>query len=117
MAIVLSNPVLKQAVLAHFDTTKEQDYHAVFNPPEGTLIEEAPNKNTSLIKLSIGLHLEFESTPVEFASGRFKERDITYAHATEPDHHSCIVMTKNENGKPEGMLYDSKGFRQLFLDT
>lgn len=117
VAFVLSNPKIKHAVLAHFDSTKEQEYHAVFNPPEGTLFEEAPNLHTSLIKLSIGLHLDFEATPVEFASGRFRERKLAYGQATEPDNYLCIVMTKKENGELEGMLYDSNGFRRLFPDT
>ena len=50
VAFVMSNPEIKKAILDHFTETKEQEYHAVFNPPEGTLFEEAPNKNLGLIK-------------------------------------------------------------------
>jgi len=117
VTFVLFNPTTKQAVLAHFDSTKEQEYHAIFEPPEGTLFEEAPNIHTNLIKLAIGLHLDFEATPVQFASGRFREREIAYAQAIEPDNYLCIVMTKKENGEVEGMLYDSNGFRRLLIDT
>ena len=117
VTFVLSDSRIKQAVLAHFDSTKEQEYHAVYSPPEGTLFEEAPNMPFSLIKLSIGLHLEFEATPVEFASGRFRGREIAYGQATEPDNYLCIVMTRKKNGEVEGMLYDSNGFRRLFIDT
>jgi hypothetical protein len=117
VAFALSNQTAKQAVLAHFYSTREQEYHAVYDPPEGTLIEEASNKNSSLVKLSISLHLDFEATPIEFASGRFREREILYAQATEPDNYLCIVMTKKENGEVEGMLYDSNGFRKLIMEN
>jgi hypothetical protein len=117
VAFVLSNPTTKQAVLAHFDSTKEQEYHAIFDPPEETLFEEAPNTHTKLVKLTIGLHLDFEATPVEFASGRFREHQISYAQAIDSDNCLSIVMTKKENGEVEGMLYDSNGFRRLFVDT
>jgi len=116
-AFVLFNPKIKQAVLVHFDSTKEQEYHAVYNPPDGTLFEKASNVRQSLVKLSISLHLDFEATPVEFASGRFREREIAYGQATEPDNYLCIVMTRKENGDTEGMLYDSNRFRRLFVDT
>ena len=116
-AFALFNPTIKHAMLAHFDSTKGQEYHAVFKPQDGTLFEKAPNVHVSLIKLSIALHLDFEATPVEFASGRFREREVTYGQATQPDNHLCIVMTRKENGDTEGMLYDSSGFRRLFLDV
>ena len=116
-AFVLFTPTIKQAMLVHFDLTKEQEYYAVFDPPDGTLFEEAPNIHASLIKLSIGLHLNFQATPVEFASGRFHKREIAYGQATEPDNDLCIVMTRKETGDTEGMLYDSNGFRRLFIDT
>lgn len=116
-AFVLFNPKIKEAMLAHFDSTKEQDYHAVYNPPDGTLFERAPTVREGLVKLSISLHLDSETTPVEFASGRFRQREIVYGQATKPDNHLCLVVTRKENGATEGMLYDSNGFRQLFIDT
>lgn len=117
VAFVLSNATVKQAVLAHFDSTKEREYHAEYNPPEGTLFQEAPHINRSLVKLSISLHLDFQATPVEFASGRFRDREIAYGQATESDNYLCIVMIRKENGEIEGMLYDSNEFRRLFFDT
>jgi hypothetical protein len=114
---VLADPTTKQAVLAHFDSTQERDYYAVFTPPEGTVLEEARKIQRSLIKLLIAFHLDFEATPVEFASGRFRNRPITYAQAKDPDNYLCIVMTRKEDGQIQGTLYDSKGFRRLFLDT
>lgn len=116
VAFVLSDPKIKRAVLAHFDSTREQEYHAVYNPPEGTLFEGAPNIKRSLIKLSIGLHLDFQATSVEFASGCFRDREIAYGQAIEPDNYLCIAMTRRENSEIEGVLYDSNGFRRLFLD-
>lgn len=117
VSFVLSDPTIKQAVLAHFDSTEEQEYHAVYKPPEGTFFQEAPHINKSLVKLSISLHLDFQATPVEFASGYFRDREIAYGQATEPDNYLCIVMTRKENGGIEGMLYDSNEFRRLFFDT
>jgi len=117
VAFVLSDPTIKQAVLAHFDSTKEQEYHAVYNPPEGTFFQEAPNIHRSLVRLSIDLRLDFQATPVQFASGRFRDREIAYGQATEPDNYLCIVMTRKENGEIEGMLYDSSEFRRLFFDS
>lgn len=116
VSFVLFNPTAKQVVLSHFDSTKEQDYHAVFQPPTGTLFEKASGEFVRLVKLSIALHLDFEATPFEFASGRFREREITFGQAIQPENHLCIVMTRNEYGNVDGMLYDSKGFRQLFFD-
>ena len=114
---VVSEPKIRQAVLAHFDSTKEQAYHAVYTPPEGTLFEESADVRASLIKLSVSLHLDFKATPLEFASGRFRGRDIAYGQATEPDNTLCFVMTKKENGEVDGILYDSDRFRRLLVDT
>jgi hypothetical protein len=117
VSFVLSNPTAKQAILSHFDLTKEQEYHVVYDVPTGTLLENAPHVQKSLVKLSIGLHLDFEATPVELASGRFRGREIIYGQATAPENYLCIVMRRKENGETEGMLYDSNGFRQLLFDT
>jgi len=62
VSCVISNPKIKKAVLDHFDKKKEQDYYAIFNPPEGTFLELSKREKKSLIKLAIGLRLEFEST-------------------------------------------------------
>ena len=117
VSFVLFEPTIKQAVLDHFDSTKEQEYHAVYNPPEGTFFEDNPNIQKNLVKLSIGLHLDSEATPVEFASGRFRGREISYGQATAVDNYLCIAMTRKENGEIEGMLYDSNGFKRLLFDT
>jgi hypothetical protein len=114
---VVSDPRTRQAVLDHFDLAEEQDYHAVYTPPEGTLFENSSDVPARLIKLSIGLHLEFEATPVEYSSGRFRGRDIAYGQASESDNSLCFVMTKKENGEIEGLLYDSDRFRRLLVDT
>lgn len=116
-ASIVLNPSIKEAMISHFESTKEQEYHAVYNSPDGTLFERAPNVYDSLVKLAIGLHLDFEATPVKFATGRFRERDIAYAQGRESDNYLCIVFTRKENGKTEGVLYDSKGFRRLFIDS
>lgn len=115
--VVLFDPRIKQAILAHFDSTKEQDYHAVYTPPDGTLFEESIHTRSNLIKLSIGLHLDFEATPVGFASGRFQGREIVYGKATASENYLCIVMTRKETGEVDGMLYDANGFRRLFIDN
>jgi hypothetical protein len=70
-----------------------------------------------LVKLSIGLHLDSEATPIEFAAGRFRGRDIVYGQAASPDNSLCIVMRRGENGETEGVLYSGHEFRRLVLDA
>lgn len=117
VSFVLTNPTGKQAILSHFDLTKEQEYHVVYDVPTGTLLKNAHHVKKSLVKLSIGLHLDFKATPVELASGRFRGREIIYGQATAPENDLCIVMRRKESGETEGTLYDYNGFRQLLFDT
>lgn len=113
---VLFNPIAKKHILDHFDLTKEEDYHAVYDLPSGALLENNHKEQSSIIKLWIGLHLVFEATPIEFASGRFRGRDIVYGQAISPNSNLCIVMRRKESGEIEGTLYDSNGFRRLVAD-
>lgn len=117
ISLILSNPTIKQATLDHFYKTKNQEYHAEYQVPTGTIIEDTNNVKRNLVKLSIGLHLDSEATPIEFAAGRFRGRDIVYGQAPSPDNSLCIVMRRGENGKTEGVLYNGHEFRRLVLDA
>lgn len=105
----------KRRVLNHFSLTSEENYHVTYHPPEGTLYEIG-NEQHALVNLTIGLHLDCQSTPIEVASCRFCDREFGYAVSTEPDNLLRIAMQRRPDGEIEGILYDSLGFRQLVLD-
>lgn len=110
---MLDRDEVRDVVRANLTGDHEHDFWISYTEPNGLWTLNHQGKSGQIVELRIGLKVLRKSSPVSYATGKFRAVPFVSGHSTESTAPLQFVLARNPDGSSSGYLIDSKGVRTL----
>lgn len=112
----LKLPYIEVELRRRIEQGAEREFTLDFTPPEKSLRVKCDGEALALTRLLIVFTVEHTSTPVEYATGKFRETPYVAGSSVSPNHSLDFVLVRNRAGQVSGYLQQPNGVRPLTPD-
>lgn len=110
---ILERNEVREVVYTNMKGKHEQEFWLSYTEPDGLWKLDHDGKTAQVTELRIGLKVLQSTSPVRFASGKFRAVPFVSGVSTADKVPLQFVLARNPDGSCSGYLIDAKGVRTL----
>ena len=110
---VLDLPETKNAIYPRITSMHERQFWFSYSKPGGLWDAELDEETVRVVELRVGLDVDHSTTPVQFASGKYRQTPFLSGASISTANQLQFVLLKKADGTIEGAVVDALGIRSL----